>query len=242
MIELAEIVAGWPIGVSIAAAAAAHGVRLGRRRVAVNEALHELRRPLQAIALASGPEAGAGAAVHSSMRLATAALERLEREVNGEPSPWQTCAVELRPIVVAALRRWRARASLAGGTTSLRWQAGGAVVEGEPDALAQALDNLLVNAIEHGGPVIEVTVRSQDGRVTVAVADSGRHSRPESRRGTPAETIAKLSGRRRRGHGLAVVRRAAAASGGSFALRRSERGTVAMLELPLVGERGEVAA
>ena len=54
MIELAEIVAGWPLAATMAAVATAQGLRAGRRRGALNEALHELRRPLQAIALAGG--------------------------------------------------------------------------------------------------------------------------------------------------------------------------------------------
>ncbi len=76
----------------------------------------------------------------------------------------------------------------------------------------------------------------------MTVADSGRASRPDSRRETPAELVARLSGRRRRGHGLAVVRRAAAAHGGRFALRRSERGSLAVLELPLKVDPFEPAA
>jgi signal transduction histidine kinase len=248
MTELAEIVAGWPLGASIAAAAAAHGLRLGRRRTVLNEALHELRRPLQAIALASGAGHGSAGAVRSSVRLAAAALERLECEINGGPSPPRLRTVELRPLVEATLRRWGARASLGGGRIVLRWQADEAVVEADPAELAQALDNLIVNAIEHGGPSIALEVRRQGGSVQVAVVDSGRRSRHPSRRGTPAEVIARLSGKRRRGYGLAVVRRTAAAHGGRFALRRSERGTVALLELPLggetplSGESGELAA
>lgn len=242
MIELAEIVAGWPLGISIAAAAAAHGVRLGRRRVAVNEALHELRRPLQAIALASGHEAGSTGVVRSSVRLAAAALERLEREVNGEPTWHGGRPVELHGIAEATVRRWRARASLGGGSLSLRWWAGRVQVEGNAVALAQALDNLVVNAIEHGGPAVIVEARRRGGSVLISVSDSGRFSRSESRRDTPAETIARLAGRGRRGHGLAVVRKTASAHGGRFVLRCSEQGTVAMLELPLAGESDEIAA
>ena len=48
--------------------------------------------------------------------------------------------------------------------------------------------------------------------------------------------IARLSGRRRHGHGLPVVRRVAAAHGGRFVLRRSEQGSLAVLELPLAAD------
>ncbi len=109
-------------------------------------------------------------------------------------------------------------------------------------ALAQAIDNLIVNALEHGGPAVTVEARREGGRLRVVVADSGRAARPASRRETPADAIARLSGRRRRGHGLAVVRRVASAHGGRFALHGSECGSLATLELPLVDDRDDLIA
>jgi signal transduction histidine kinase len=244
MNELAQTFAGWPLAATVAAVAAAQGLRAGRRRTSLNEALHELRRPLQTIALAGAGSGGSPPVVESSVRLAAAALERLDREVNGSGGGLQRPAepIEARPLLDAAVRRWRARASLGGGSLRLRWRAGEAVVFGDRVELSQALDNLIVNAIEHGGPRISVDARPYKGRLRVVVADSGRASRPAARRDSPGEVIARLSGRRRHGHGLAVVRRVAAAHDGRFALRRSERGSLAMLELPLVRDRGSLAA
>ncbi len=244
MTEPAAIVVGWPLAATMAAVAAAQVLRNGRRRGALNEALHELRRPLQAIALAgaAGP-AGSPPAIESSVRLAAAALDRLDREVNGGGSLQRPSeAVEVRPLLEAAARRWRARACLAGGSLGLRWRAGRAVVIGDRIELAQALDNLIVNAIEHGGPAISIDARPHKGRVRIVIADSGRAARPDARRDTPADVIARLSGRRRNGHGLAVVRQVAAAHRGRFALRRSEAGSLALLELPLASDRGSLAA
>lgn len=243
MIELAQSFAGWPLAATFAAVTAAQGLRAGRRRSSLNEALHELRRPLQTIALAGAGEGGPSRGLESSVQLAAAALERLEREVNGSPVlrlPPEP--IELRALLDSAARRWRSRAGLSGSSLRLRWRAGEAVVSGRRVELAQALDNLIVNAIEHGGPRIAIDARPYKGRVRIVVADSGRASRPPSRRGTPSETIARLSGRRRRGHGLAVVRRVAAAHGGRFALRQSERGSLAMLELPLHSEPDDLVA
>jgi len=232
MIELAQIVAGWPLALSMAAAVAAQGLRAGRRRTALNVALHELRRPLQVVALAAGPELPARGS-GDAMELAAAALERLDREINGGPPPPAWGTIDGHSLLEAAVGRWQARAKLADGSLELRWNAGRVVLSGDRCALAQALDNLIVNAIEHGGPTIVVAARVHEGRLRIAVVDSGRALRPRSRRNNPAEVVARLTGRQRHGHGLGVVRRVASTHRGRFALRRSERGSLAVLELPL---------
>jgi signal transduction histidine kinase len=239
MTELAQIVAGWPLVISMAAVAV-QGLRNGRRRSALNEALHELRRPLQAVALGAGP--GAAAVGEDPMELAAAALERLDREINGGPSVPARGRLEARTLAEAAVARWRARAKLAGGSLELRWNAGRAIVGGDRCALAQALDNLIVNAIEHGGPTIVVAARRREGRLRIAVVDSGEASRTGPRRRGRAGAISRLTGRRRHGHGLAVVRRVAAAHEGRFALSRTAAGSLAVLELPLAGNDPDWAA
>lgn len=233
MIELAQIVADWPLTASLAAATALQGLRAGRRRTALNEALHELRRPLQAVALASGPRLAAAGDGEDPIELAAAALERLDREINGGSLAPVWGRVDGRALVQAAVGRWQARARLSDGSLELRWNAGEAIVSGDRIALARAVDNLILNAIEHGGPTIVVAARIREGRLRIAVVDSGRAQRPRSRRNSPAEVVARLSGRQRHGHGLVVVRRIASSHGGRFALRRSPQGSLAVLELPL---------
>jgi signal transduction histidine kinase len=234
---LAEVVAAWPFGASLAAAVAVQGLRTGRRRAALNEALHELRRPLQALALAPpGAVPAEPAAIQGSVQMAAAALDRLEREINGEAAASSLReTLPARPLLDSAVRRWQGCAALAGGSLSLRWRAGEAAIEADRSAIAEALDNLVVNAIEHGGPEIVVEARAERGILRAAVVDCGRDARPQSRRESPAELVARLSGRRLHGHGLRLVRRTAAAHGGHFKLRPSERGTEAILELPLAG-------
>lgn len=240
MTGLVQIVAGWPMVLSMAAAVAVQGLRAGRRRNALNEALHELRRPLQAVALASGPRFGGAAG--EPVELAAVALERLDREINGEPLAPALAPVDAAALARSAVARWQARVRVAEGSLELRWNAGEVMVRGDRGALAQALDNLIVNAIEHGGPTIVVAGRLLDGRLRIAVVDSGRSMRMRSRRVGPAQVIARLSGRRHRGHGLGVVRRVAADHDGRFVLRHSERGSLAVLELPLSKtEPGRVA-
>jgi signal transduction histidine kinase len=150
--------------------------------------------------------------------------------------------VDARALVQAAVGRWQARAKLCHGALELRWNAGTALVNGDRRALAQALDNLIVNAIEHGGPTIVVAARRRNGRLRIAVVDSGRAARPRSRRNSPAEVIARLSGRNRRGHGLNVVRRVASMHDGRFVLHRAATGSLAALELPLTDDEADRVA
>jgi signal transduction histidine kinase len=242
MIELAQIVPGWPLALSMAAAVAAQGLRAGRRRTALNEAMHELRRPLQAVALASAPRLAALGGGEDPIELAAAALERLDREINGGTSVPAWGAIDAHSLVQSAVGRWREQAQIADGSLELRWNAGRAVLTGDRCALAQALDNLIVNAIEHGGPTIVIAVRVRQGSLRIAVVDSGRASRRRSRRGSPIEAISRLSGRNRHGHGLVVVGRIASTHRGSFSLHRTERGSRAVLELPLAEIESAAAA
>jgi two-component system sensor histidine kinase FlrB len=242
MTELVQIVAGWPLVLSMAAAVAAQSLRAGRRRSALNEALHELRRPLQAVALAAGPRFGGSAADGEPIELAAHALERLEREINGGPLVPARGSIDAAALARTAVARWQARARIAEASLELRWNAGDVLLNGDRSALAQALDNLIVNAIEHGGPTIVVAGSLREGCLRIAVVDSGRAARRRPRRNSAAQMIARLSGRHHRGHGLGVVRRVTAGHGGHFALHRAERGSRAVLELPLAeAETGRAA-
>jgi len=234
----------WPAlggaGVTVAAA-----VRDGRRRTVLNERLHELRRPLQALALMAPREDGPGAG-DGPVEMAAAALAALEREINGDRESGPTAVVALRPLLEAARRRWRAQAAVFGAGLALRWDGGEAAVEGSRLELAAALDNLIANALEHGGCRIELAADLAGDRICLAVVDSGggagRRTRQREavlkgrdarRRRDVRGPFGRLSGRARHGHGLRLVRRTAARHGGAFALHKGERGTSAVLELPL---------
>jgi signal transduction histidine kinase len=238
-------VAVWPLlggaGVTVVAA-----LRGGRRRTALNERLHEVRRPLQTLALMVPPPGGFGRG-DGPLDLATAALARLEREINGGGETRLRAVVALRPLLEAACRRWRGQAKLSGATLGVRWEAGEALVEGDRIDLAAALDNLIANAVEHGGPRIELVADRVGGRVCLAVVDSGRgagrrarereavlRGRAARRRRDPRAALGRLSGKARHGHGLRLVRRTAEHHGGTFALHQGEHGTSAVLELPLL--------
>jgi signal transduction histidine kinase len=236
----------WP-ALGGAGATLAAVFREGRRRAVLNEHLHEVRRPLQALALMA-PRCGFSAAggADGPVEMAAAALLRLEREINGERGEGTRATVAVRPLLEAARRRWREQAALVGARIAVRWDADEAAVEGDRTELAAALDNLIVNALEHGGPQIELAADLIDGRLCLAVVDSGsgagRRAREraasvrarEARRRRDARVpLGRLSGRARHGHGLLLVRRTAARHDGSFALHMGESGTSAVLELPL---------
>jgi signal transduction histidine kinase len=232
-VELAEIAAGLPFAASFAMATGISALREGRRRSALNEAVHELRRPLQALAFSLPPGAGDGEAAESALRMTAAAVDRLDREINGEPAAASAEAVPIGPLVEAALARWQPRAAVAGRSLELAWAAVEPVLPGCEEDLVQALDNMISNGFEHGRGPVEIEVREEDGRLRLAVRDGGPKDRKRSwpRRGPDRRP------RGRHGHGLRIVRRVAARHGGGFRLRRIGAGTEARLDLPLAEGR-----
>jgi signal transduction histidine kinase len=223
-VELAEVAAGLPVAVSFALAGGITGLREGRRRSSLNEAMHELRRPLQALSLALPANRPASPAVDSSLRLAAAALTRLDREINGTPPADAHTRLSPHLLLEESVLRWRAQARLAGASLELVWGAGGVSIEGDRAELAQAVDNLIGNAIEHGGGEVTIEGRKAGAWLLITVSDSG---------GPPASARPRGRRPRRRGHGLRVVARTAHSHGGSFSLCRQERGMEASLRLPL---------
>jgi signal transduction histidine kinase len=211
--------AGCPAGVSIAAALAGARLRESRRRRALNRALHELRRPLQALVLSTGPGHGPGA---HALRVALTALDDLDGEINGTARRVELRPVDCRALVQPAVERWRGVAAATRRSLVLRWRAGSASVLADPDRVAQALDNLIDNALRHGGLRVYVDADVCAGGVRITVRDIGGGTRCASRPSDP-----------RHGHGLAIVSRVAAEHGGHFRMLRTAAGGAAMLELPL---------
>jgi two-component system, OmpR family, sensor histidine kinase MtrB len=191
----------------------------------LNRALHELRRPLQALVLLEEGSARPAAAPPVASRrglleLAAGALRDLDGALNGEAEQPPRRRFSCREAMMACLERWGSAGAKAGGIR-VYWDAGPAPVEGDPARMAQALDNLLANALEHGGPPIVVTGAKVAGRLRITVAN-GVGERPALAAADP-----------RRGHGTEIVSRVASAHGGRFALCHTDRGCVAALELPL---------
>jgi hypothetical protein len=87
--------------------------------------------------------------------------------------------------------------------------------------VARAFDNLVANALEHGGPPVVVTGARVAERIRITIANG------------VGENDALGAGDPRRGHGTEVVSEVASAHRGRFALCQTSSGCVAALELPL---------
>ena len=228
----------WPLAITAGTAAVADRVRTAvaarRRRELLNRALHELRRPLQALALCATPRQR-----REQLELAIVALADLDRAVNGGERHSREELADAEALVRRAAGRWRDLAAVGGRRIELRWQANGTRVRCDPDAIARALDNLISNSLEHGrGPVrLEGAVRGGSLRLMVTDGvDAGGSARAVD--GRPGRPIAAARARRRdprRGHGLRLVAQIAADHGGRFAACRHDTGASAVLELPLPG-------
>lgn len=202
------------------------------RRSLVNRALHEARRPLQAIALSL--PAGPGRLTPAlPVWQAIRALGEVDRQINGgAPDRPRPEPIACRLMIEACVRRWQSRARMAGGGIEFRWTGPEAIVQGDPAALSSAVENLIVNAIEHGGPRIVVRVLVIGQRLRLEVSDNGKACRPRERSDSPAEVMARLRGKERHGHGLAVVRESMRQHDGRFEISIGDESSTATVILP----------
>jgi PAS domain S-box-containing protein len=99
----------------------------------------------------------------------------------------------------------------------------GLQVRGEPDRLAQAIDNLVANALRHGAPPVLIAARSRGATIEIAVSDGGEGVRPEVR-DRLFERFASGSPRSGTGLGLFIVRELARAHGGDASYERDADG------------------
>ena len=94
------------------------------------------------------------------------------------------------------------------------------MVRADRGRLAQALGNLLANAVEHGGGHVRLRGVAVDGGVRVEVED----------RGPGFDARLPAGGR---GRGLSIATRAVEDAGGSMSVASRERGVTVAFELPL---------
>jgi PAS domain S-box-containing protein len=159
---------------------------------------HELRNPTAVIdgsahLLETSHEDMSDHERHQFFRGIRSSTERLRRltadltaasQLQGAGISFETGSVSLAELVRSAAAR---RASAGHGVHVEVDVPQEAVVEGDEVRLAQALDNLLDNAVRHGSPPISVVARPNDDEVVVRVTDSGR--------GVPADLVPRLFNR-----------------------------------------------
>ncbi len=198
-------------------------IRDARRARQLNRGMHELRRPLQAIALtleARSPDlVGAEACLEQARR----ALRELDATVNGRRPGSLVRRTRIGEVVEALDRRWRfADVEVEGPTVDRD-------IEADFERLGAALDNLVANALRHGSGIVRVRATADGSRARFEVRDDGPRDRG---------AIDGGGGNPRHGHGLEVVAGVAATHGGSMSPARpvAGRGTLSAISLPLAGE------
>ncbi len=224
------LVVACPAALTCATVVVADRARRRRRRELLNRALHELRRPLQALVLQASASA-TPASGRDQLAQALEALAGIDREINGAGAAPPRAIADGRALAADAVRRWRGPASLEGRTLELAWRANGSRLICDEAAIARALDNLIANALEHGRGPIRIEGAERAGRLRLTVAD-GTAAGDEPEAPTDRGRIARRAGGRR-GHGLRIVAEVAAAHGGRFAACAHAEGASAVLELPV---------
>jgi signal transduction histidine kinase len=103
-----------------------------------------------------------------------------------------------------------------------------AMVRGDRVRLAQAVGNLVANALEHGDGRVQLQARAQGDRVRIEVADEG----PGLPVGVGDLARRARAGRGRRGRGLAIAADIADRHGGRLVAAPAAHGARVALELP----------
>jgi signal transduction histidine kinase len=196
----------------------------------IAEAEHELRGPLQAIALAIDADArragarsdrrrddaqGADRArgdLQPDIERARMALADLAAARSGRRADADTEPVRLDRLVWRTTTASDLAARRVGGGVHLDWSAGPVTIQANRGRLAQALGNLLANAVEHGGGHVRVVGRRTTRGVRVEVRDSGR------------------------GHGLTIAAKAVRDSGGLLTAAKAGSGTAIAIDLPMLDD------
>ncbi|HVF77307.1 MAG TPA: HAMP domain-containing sensor histidine kinase [Solirubrobacteraceae bacterium] len=228
----------WALALACFALAVLAAFELRRRRELVARACHELRGPLTAVRLAlatmerrreAPPESLAR--LDHELRRAGLALDDFAAARSGKRVLDRAEPVDVGELMEEQFHSWEAVACAFDSVVLLGCVLPGATVMGDRLRLAQAISNLIANALEHGPGQIELTARFVGAqRVRVEVIDEG----PGLPRPLEELTRRARAGRGRRGRGLAIAEQIAGRHRGRLVAAPAPRGARLGLELPLV--------
>ncbi len=198
--------------------------------------VHEVRSPvaaLSAISEAFADEDLRGPARLELCQLAIAACRGIQRVVIDAAMT----SVRLERVDIGALvGQAVSAATLVGARAQTEIAADLPLLAADPVRLRQALDNLVANALTHGGPdaTLTVTVSRRATSILVSIADTGPGV-PLADQQRIFETGVRLDSRRPgSGLGLAVVRAIAEAHGGELTMTSTPgEGATFTIALPL---------
>ena len=222
---------------------------LDRERQFVNDASHELRTPLTLLKSRIQLTRRRPRSVEEHeraleelevdvTRLADLAEQLLELSHEGDAAD-VTDTTDVATVVHAVVDRWRAAAPGESGEISVRATEGPAPAQIGPHALDRIVTNLLQNALTHGRPPVELTVRRDGSHTVLEVTDSGPGMPPEflgvaTRRFHRAPEARSRPGS---GLGLSIVEQLVTGAGGELRLGLAERGGLtATVVLPAPGD------
>lgn len=227
---------GWACALGAAAALALVRAQVQSRMALVAEASHELRGPLTAVQLglaalvrdAEPERARHAAALDLELRRAGLALEDLAAAPEGRRAPDALGVVDVGDLLEDAYAAWEGVAAAYRTSLSVEPMEDWWVVRADRVRLAQALGNLIANALEHGRGEVRLRARPVAGHgLRLEVLDGGP--------GLSAPLAASGPHAGRRGHGLGVAARVAERCGGRLVSETTSEGHAMALELPLPG-------
>jgi signal transduction histidine kinase len=167
-------------------------------------------------------------ALRGPLARAALAVEELDRCHEGgawrrrESGEW----IDLTALVADKARVWARMAPAYGARLELSWSAGQVELRGSAHAVARAFDNLLSNALEHGGRNVLVEGDMRCTTLRVVISDGGPGL---------AAVISRSGGRRAsgRGYGLRIAGDIIAQHNGRLGTGMGARGPGVVVELPV---------
>jgi signal transduction histidine kinase len=235
---MTTLTTAWVLAATGFAAVIACCLELRRRRELVARACHELRGPLTAVRLSLATMERRGeapperlASLELELRRAGLALDDFAAARSGRRTLDRDEPVEIAELLEEQLASWQVVAGVFQSTLALGSAVPGAFVRGDRLRLAQAISNLVANALEHAPGRVELTARNVGARhVRIEVVDEG----PGLPSPVTALTRRARGGRGRRGRGLAIATEIADRHGGRIIAAPAPRGARIGIELPVV--------